>query len=510
MPKTYRPILHRLRGVCYCAPDLAYQNFFVGVARAMGEVSLDPMSLHEVGPGSFPKGSAAVTRQAGVISQAFDLIFAGDEPNRRRSAIVVFEPPAIDQVEGRTLRKAIARVKYLKDQRSQNQQTLQQVLDGYSKASGTRKMRERGPIRSRLAGSGLLPIAAVDVNQKSLNALAKQPNVLAVLPNQPIRLIRPTEIGEGTPEKRELEMECTWGLSTLKIPRLWDLAETRGQGVKVAVLDTGIHGDHEALSGRVEDFIVIDPCGRRITLNGDETFDYERHGTHVCGTIAGGKTRDGIAIGVAPEASLAVAQVHFGQRAFLSTLMDGIVWALEVGADIINMSIGLSYYDEQLDTVFRLLIERGVAPIVAIGNESHGSSSCPGNSTHALGVGAVEKENGKVEVAPFSSGCSLDFPGPKPRRIVKPDLVAPGKGILSSVPPSTADGTGEYRVMDGTSMATPHVSGIMAVLMASKPETEVSELFDVLRESANHQRKHRPDNRWGHGLVDPCAALTLL
>jgi subtilisin family serine protease len=153
-----------------------------------------------------------------------------------------------------------------------------------------------------------------------------------------------------------------------------------------------VHGDHLALSGRVRDFVVIDPLGRRIAAK--PTFDSGRHGTHVCGTIAGGKTEGGVSIGIAPEASLLVAGVLVGD-ATLHTLMEGISWAVEKGADIINMSLGFSYYEPLFAEVFQLLIDQfGILPVVAIGNENHGNTSSPGNAHNAFREDATREVRG--------------------------------------------------------------------------------------------------------------------
>jgi subtilisin family serine protease len=272
-----------------------------------------------------------------------------------------------------------------------------------------------------------------------------------------------------------------------------------------------VYGEHSTLKGKVHAFTIIDPVGRQLSLTKGETFDYDRHGTHVCGTIAGGESSDGNAIGVAPDAKLVVAQVHFGQRAFLSSVVDGIGWAITQGASVINMSIGTNYYEEKFDVLFKWLVERDIAPVVSIGNNSHGSTHSPGNASYALGVGAVQKSNGAVEVAPFSGGGSLDFPGNPLSRIIKPDVVAPGAEVWSCVPSLEPD-VDEYRYMDGTSMAAPHAAGVVAVLMAACPKKSVLEIFQAIKETANHPRGKnlRPDNRWGYGMIDPLAALDAL
>ena len=120
----------------------------------------------------------------------------------------------------------------------------------------------------------------------------------------------------------------------------------------------------------------------------------------------------------------------------------------------------------------------------------------------------------KVEVPFFSSGASLVFPDEEAHRlVVKPDVVAPGAQIFSCIPPEKRpDGTHEYGYMDGTSMAAPHVAGVAALLMSAKPEAPVTDIIQVLKETADHPKgkAYRPDNRWGYGLIQPVKALKAL
>ncbi|WP_225896437.1 S8 family serine peptidase [Amazonocrinis nigriterrae] len=355
-----------------------------------------------------------------------------------------------------------------------------------------------------------MSVATVEVTRKTLEALAVQPDVVAVLPNQKIHLIRPQKIEYSALIEQEKQDKLTWGLKQLEIPQLWQ--KTKGQDINVAVLDTGVYAAHSALKDRVKDFIVIDPLGRRI--KSEPAFDCGQHGTHVCGTIADGETPEGISIGVAPQANLFVASVLIGD-ASLRTLMEGISWAIEKGADIINMSLGFNYYEPLFAEILEILLNQyGILPVVAIGNENHGNSSSPGNAYNAFSVGAVEKiESSNVDVSFFSSGASLVFPGQPNPVVTKPDIVAPGTQIYSSIPPTTdEDGTYEYNFMDGTSMATPHVAGVAALLMAANPTAPATDIITVLKETAAHPKGSvlRPCNRWGNGLIQPVEALKKL
>jgi len=440
------------------------------------------------------------------ISPAFEPFLAESGRKDKREAIVIYRSPMSESthVRGR-LRELKMRLDYVKERASLQKPVQETLFDDYKKAS----LQSGRQLEFETIGSSALPIASVEVTQVTLKALAEQPDVLAVLPNQKIQLIQPKAVNYSDLMKQEQKSGLTWGLKELDIPKLWET--TKGRNINVAVLDTGVYGDHPVLKGRVKDFIIIDPLGRRITAK--PIFDSGQHGTHVCGTIAGNKTPEGISIGVAPESNLFVAGVLVGD-ATLKTLMEGISWAVEKGADIINMSLGFSYYEPLFTQVFEILIEQySILPVVAIGNENYGNSSSPGNTYNALSVGAVEKTGRKTEVTFFSSGASLVFPGQETNNLVtKPDIVAPGSQVYSCIPPEKRpDDTYEYTYMDGTSMATPHVAGIAALLMAAKPEAPIADIIKVLKETAKHPNgKNRPDNRWGYGIVQPVEAIKAL
>lgn len=446
------------------------------------------------------------------ISPAFEQYLAEGRPNDKRDAIVIYRPAKDEppRVRG-NLRALKARLDDVKMRAAARGPIQEKLVANYQRA-GAKHLTGDKELNVTTIGENTLPVVTAQVTRKTLPALAAQPEVVAILPNQKIHLIKPKEVDYEQLGKQENKDKMTWGLKHLQIPEVWSKAKTKGKGINVAVLDTGVHGDHSALAGRVKDFIVVDPLGRRIAST--PTFDCGNHGTHVCGTIAGGKAPGGISIGVAPEANLFVAGVLVDD-ATLQTLMEGITWAIEKGADIISMSLGFTYYEPLFAEVFSILIDQyGVLPVVAVGNENHGNTSSPGNTFNAFSIGAVEKmPRNKVDVPFFSSGASLVFPNTNVPLVTKPDVVAPGVQIFSCIPPErTSGGTFEYTYMDGTSMATPHAAGVAALLMSAKPQAPVTEIIEALKQTAKHPLgvDARPDNRWGYGMIRPLEAFHAL
>ncbi len=264
-------------------------------------------------------------------------------------------------------------------------------------------------------------------------------------------------------------------------PAAWQAGHT-GAGVTVAVLDTGIDTTHPDLAGAV--------VGERdFTGSTSGTRDLVGHGTHVAGIVTGdGAASGGKYKGVAPEATLLNAKVlddrGFGYE---SWLIAGMEWAAAQGARIVSMSLGAfatSGDDPIAATVDRLTRQTGALFVVAAGNSGpgEGSINSPGTAELALTVGAVDRHDAP---ASFSSrGPSRERAG------IKPDVMAPGVGVVSALAPGSQIATqlpvvdGHYVALSGTSMATPHVSGAAALLAGQHPGWRAEQLKGVLMASA--------------------------
>jgi subtilisin family serine protease len=309
----------------------------------------------------------------------------------------------------------------------------------------------------------------------------------------------------------------TWGLETTGAMAAWGALNARGQGVKVAVLDTGIDPNHPSLAGRVHSYAEFDHNGQIVTQNIEDASDHDGHGTHCAGTIAGNNA-SGRWIGMAPEAQIIAGKVLGPDGGSPMQILAGMEWAMQAGADVISMSLGdFSLYPEVADTYTEQIVrahQRGIPVIAAIGNDGHQTSGNPGSNLLSLSIGAV---NHKDIVAGFSGGrtqilkeSKLFRPSDLPIVYIKPDITAPGVAIYSSLP------SNKYGALSGTSMATPHVAGAIAQLLSStggiKSNLTGPELVKVVQSlligSVNDLGEVGQDQRYGYGRLNALNAVS--
>jgi len=310
-------------------------------------------------------------------------------------------------------------------------------------------------------------------------------------------------------EDREVRIsgEVQWDIYMIYAPDVWNAySGTYGSAaygyystVHVAVVDTGIDYSHPDLQGAVKYCIV--------SLNNGATFykgtylsncrDPNGHGTHVAGTIAARLNGAGMA-GVAPKVQLyAVRVLSASGSGYISDIARGIIEATKGpdgtpgtadDADVISMSLGGSDSTTLYNAV-KYAYSYGVVLVAAAGNEGASYPSCPACYSEVIAVGAVDS-NGNVP------SWSNRYP----------DVVAPGVNIYSTLP------GGKYGYMSGTSMACPHVSGVVALiqalrLAAGKPKLTPSQVYDVITRTAIDLGYPGYDSLYGYGLVDAYDAV---
>ncbi|WP_157548191.1 S8 family serine peptidase [Nonomuraea candida] len=355
----------------------------------------------------------------------------------------------------------------------------------------------------------------------TLGALAELDLVERIIPNFTLTAPEP---GRAAAPRTTAAAATTWGLAKIGADRVQDERGLTGKGVRVAVLDTGIDVTHPDLKGKLATADPADPKAPggwiEFDANGkpvpSEPHDSSYHGTHVAGTIAGGDA-SGTRIGVAPGAELMAGLVIPGGRGTLAQVIAGMQWALAPyradgtpagePADVVSMSLGAEGYADELIEPARNIYRAGAFPSFAIGNDcSPGGSGSPGNVYEAVAVGATDAAD---NVAGFScggvvkSGDWFAAPPEWPDSYVVPDVSAPGVDVVSAMP------GGEYAALNGTSMATPHVSGTVALMLEARPGLAVDAAEEILAGTSVSDDRYgpRPNARYGQGRIDAYAAV---
>jgi subtilisin len=259
-----------------------------------------------------------------------------------------------------------------------------------------------------------------------------------------------------------------------------------GKGIKVAVIDTGVDCGHEDLVGGCED-------GANFVTSGARPFDDHGHGTHVAGIIGARDNGVGL-IGVAPEVTIYAVKVLNSQGSgSLSAVASGIDWAVRNGMHVINMSLGASSGAQALADAVANAAAAGVLVVSAAGN-----SGCCNT------VGYPARYHGSMAVAAVDSSDmrgSFSSTGPEV------DVSAPGVAVRSSVPKGNCqlcDPSG-YKPLNGTSMATPHVAGVAALLMSRG--WSAKDAWSLITGTSRDLGDRGWDEFYGHGRVDAFAGV---
>ncbi|WP_057773829.1 S8 family serine peptidase [Cytobacillus dafuensis] len=290
-------------------------------------------------------------------------------------------------------------------------------------------------------------------------------------------------------------------------PAAWE-AGYDGKGVKVAVLDTGIDPNHPDFKDSNNQYIVKE--AKNFTTDPDWV-DHHGHGTHVASTIAGsGAASGGKNKGVAPAAELLVGKVLDNNGdGTESGIIAGMQWAVQEQADIVSMSIGTNTPSDGTDpmsqAVNNLSETSDTLFVIAAGNAGSRKSTLgsPGAAEKALTVGAVDKSQTEFLAAFSSRGPVIN------NYRVKPEITAPGVGIIAARAAGTNMGTpidDNYTSANGTSMATPHVAGAAAILKQRHPEWTGDHIKQVLAGTGVMNIRYTPYQQGG-GRVDVVKAL---
>ena len=273
---------------------------------------------------------------------------------------------------------------------------------------------------------------------------------------------------------QKVEIALDYTVPFIKVPQIWRSGYT-GAGVKICIIDTGIDPNHPDFAGRI---------AQAQDFTGEGPVDGNGHGTHVASVAAGnGKASNGKYRGVAPDATILSAKVlRSDGSGRMSYVMAGIEWALDEGANIINLSLGAKGNCDGTDatsTACNEAIRLGAIVIAAAGNEGPNDHTVgsPGCADLVITVGASTDED---KIARFSSR------GPTKDGRVKPDVVLPGAGVIAARARGTHLGEAIddfYTSVNGTSMAAPHASGIAALMLEANPNLTHEEIKAIFTQA---------------------------
>ena len=272
----------------------------------------------------------------------------------------------------------------------------------------------------------------------------------------------------------------------------WD--SSQGEGVKVAVIDTGIDATHPSLRGSVVGGTDVSGLGTSDGLTLVGTSNY--HGTMVASILAGrGAFEDensGV-IGTAPKAQLLSVSMAFGVPGLDtdSQIAEGIIWAVDNGATVINLSLTRNSvsWPKSWDEAFLYAFENDVVVVAAVGNLADGTEqvSAPASIPGVIAVAGVDRElnpSALSSVKGFTIG-----------------VTAPSEDLVAAYP------GGEYRLWSGTSAAAPIVSGLVAMIRSMYPEMNAVNVVNRVIQSARKVGFEGYSNSYGHGIIDAEKAL---
>lgn len=259
-------------------------------------------------------------------------------------------------------------------------------------------------------------------------------------------------------------------LNAIKAPAAWN--RTLGVGARVAVVDTGIDGDHPDLDGKI--------VAQKDLVNNDVVAEDDRagHGTHVAGTV-GAETNNGLGVAaVCPGCKLLVAKSGNSTVLYDSDIVQGIYWSVDNRAKAINLSLGSEGNSRILEHAVNYAWNHGVVVVAAAGNENTSRPSYPAAYRNVISVSATDQLDRKARFSNYG----------------KIDVAAPGVSILSTVP------GGRYNIKAGTSMASPHVAALAGLLAAQ--DRSAPEIRRRIQSTATDLGPEGKDKYFGWGLID--------
>jgi serine protease len=362
------------------------------------------------------------------------------------------------------------------------------------------KFNVRAKLNSRFSEADHLYVVPGD--RKVLDALRKSevkrytesidPDYLYSVPEQGFQPTQtPSNANPASDAPNDPLWHQQWNMQSIRVQESWK--ETKGNGVTVAVIDTGISQVPDLEKTK---FVK----GYDFVNDREDAEDDNGHGTHVAGTIAQ-STNNGYGVaGIAYEAALMPLKVlSAGGGGTVADIAESIRFAADHGADVINMSLGGGGESSVMREAIDYAHKKGVVIIAAAGNAARNAAEYPGRYPHVMAVAALDAAGQKAPYSNFGAGVNISAPGGSTTN-------GEAGGILqNTINPQTKEPV--FAAFQGTSMASPHVAGVAALVKATNIK-DPDEVMAVLTQSA---RKVEGDelNHYGAGKLDAAAAVQL-
>lgn len=318
-------------------------------------------------------------------------------------------------------------------------------------------------VHSRLGGQVVQVIPQIDVHVVRIPAGKVPEFVQAYLLEEWVEFAEPDYIATAFLVPNDPGYANQWALPKIEAPQAWDIT-TGSPTVRIAILDTGIDQDHEDLKAKIV-------ANRNFTTS-RTVDDRYGHGTHVAG-IAAAITNNGRGVaGVGFDTSLMNVKVlgdnGSGQYSWIA---NGIIWATDNGAHVINMSLGGSSTSSTLEEAVKYAWGKGVVLVAAAGNDNTSTPTYPAYYEECIAVAATDQNDAKASFSNYGSWV---------------DIAAPGVSIYSTLPnhPNRI-GVRNYGSLSGTSMAAPHVAGVAALVKARYSTWSNAQIRDRLLASVD-------------------------
>jgi bacillopeptidase F len=358
---------------------------------------------------------------------------------------------------------------------------------------------------------------AVTGTKQVMERLATFPEIEEILPNEKVQLIPSESSNTSTQSIADPLDTVEWNIAKIDAPPVWKMG-IDGTGIVVASIDTGVQWNHPTLKTKYRGYDPANPDQPDNTYNWFDVitgkaapFDDLGHGTHTVGTMVGSEPNGNNQIGVAPGAKWIAVKAFSVDGAGGDDLLAAGEWVLapkdaqgiphpEKAPDIVNNSWGGG---PGINDWYRQMVQNwraaDIFPAFSAGNAGPGvgSASNPGNLPESFATGATDINN---QIAGFSSR------GPSAYGVMKPDIAAPGVGIRSATPGNS------YGFMNGTSMASPALAGVVALMKQANKSLSVDAIEQILFKTAipltDSTYPTSPNNGYGHGLVNAYNAIS--